>query len=312
MAEDTVAEDAVAAAAAVAGAGFASVTLQAVAEEYCEHLTLVMGRSPATVKSYLSDLSLLAMDVPTLSDFTLANIRGWLAAQVNAGMARTTIARRTAAVKGLSNYLVKQGMIDRDVAARLKTPKQHRTLPAVVTENQAQELVENTQLAHPERDLAILELLYSSGMRVGELVGLDVTDVDLRRGTARVTGKGNKQRIVPLGEPACAALNRWLDARASWKKSMDQTALFLGVRGGRLSSREVRRITDTAATQAGIAKLSPHALRHSAATHMLDGGADVRIVQEMLGHSSLNTTQIYTHVAHARLIEAVQQAHPRA
>lgn len=283
-------------------------------DDFADHLQLVLGRSAATVRGYRSDLRDLARIVPDFAGFTLDNLRAWLAEAVAEGKSRATLARRTAAVRAFSTWATRQGHLGADVAARLVTPKVNRKLPTVLGENQAGELVGNAASGSEEeflRDSAILELLYATGMRVAELTGLDIADVDLARGTARVTGKGDKQRTVPFGEAATDALRIWLD-KARPQMAGETDALFVGVRGGRIDPRQVRRIVDRAGQVTGTPGLSPHGLRHSAATHLLEGGADLRVVQELLGHSSLQTTQIYTHVSAQRLKEVYSRAHPRA
>ena len=295
--------------------------LEAAIDDFADHALLVKGRSEATVKGYRSDLRSLAEFAPLFDDFTLPTLRSWLAAGMRAGLARSTMARRTAAARAFSTWAYEHGHLESDVAARLVTPKVNRHLPDVVSPKRAGELVEaqiNPDADGPEaaRDRAMLELLYATGMRVSELTGLDVDDVDLGRGLAKVTGKGNKQRVVPFGDNACAALDAWLSRRcelvAKNKEGTAGHALFLGSRGGRIDVRQVRRVVERAAQRTGDSDLSPHALRHSAATHMLEGGADLRVVQELLGHSSLQTTQIYTHVSAQRLKAVYDQAHPRA
>ncbi|MEJ6012553.1 tyrosine recombinase XerC [Corynebacterium sp. H127] len=284
-------------------------------DDYCEALHLVAGKSPATVKGYRSDLTLLAEVVPSTAEFQLVALRAWLGQAVAEGKARSTLARRTAAVKGFSSWLVKHGEIETDVAARLVSPKPGRHLPRVLAAKEAGELMGNAA-SHSEaeflRDSAILELMYAAGIRVGELVGLDVDDLSLSSKTARVTGKGNKQRVVPFGAAAADALGQWLGSGRKELAAAGEAALFVGVRGKRIDPRQVRRVVEQAAAVSGISGLTPHGLRHSSATHLLDGGADLRVVQEMLGHSSLQTTQIYTHVSADRLKAAFDQAHPRA
>lgn len=283
-------------------------------DDYCENLQLVAGKSPATIKGYRSDLTLLASRLETTQDFTLAGLRQWLADAVQEGKSKSTLARRTAAVKSFSSWLVAQGEIDKDVAARLVAPKARRHLPKVLLEKEAGELVGNAVSSDEKeflRDTAMLELMYAAGMRIGELVGLDVAEIDVEKRTARVTGKGNKQRVVPFGEPAADAVRQWLKVRRDMADP-GEPALFVGVRGKRIDPRQVRRVVERAAAVTGVPTLTPHGLRHSAATHLLEGGADLRIVQELLGHSSLQTTQIYTHVSAARLKAAFDQAHPRA
>ncbi len=290
--------------------------LQAAVGDFADHATLVLGRSPNTVKGYVSDLATLTGYADTFDAFTLAALRAWLADALRAGRSRSTLARRTAAARAFSTWAYRQGYIGQDVATRLKAPKVNRPLPNVVRGERAAELVEadTADDAHPAehlRDRAILELLYATGMRVGELTGLDTADIDLTRGLARVTGKGNKQRVVPFGKEATIALNEWLEFGRSEIAKVDD-ALFVGTRGSRIDQRQVRRVVEHAGLRAGVADISPHTLRHTAATHMLEGGADLRVVQEMLGHSSLQTTQIYTHVSAQRLKSVYDQAHPRA
>lgn len=314
--------------------------LEAAIDDFADHALLVKGRSPATVKSYRSDLRTLVPFCATFADFTLPTLRAWLADALRSGLARSTMARRTASARAFSTWAYERGYLDSDVAARLATPQVNRHLPDVVTPARAGQLVEaeiNADAASPEaaRDRAMLELLYATGMRVAELTGLDVADIDASRRLALVTGKGNKQRVVPFGESAAAALDAWLSRRPELLASRSSTAsssdsasssaaseasasaadsgaLFLGSRGGRIDQRQVRRVVERAAQRTGDSDLSPHALRHSAATHMLEGGADLRVVQELLGHSSLQTTQIYTHVSAQRLKSVYDQAHPRA
>lgn len=290
--------------------------LQAAVEDFAEHAELVLGRSPNTVKGYVSDLSSLAGYADTFQDFTLDALRTWLADALRDGKSRSTLARRTAAARAFSTWAYRQGYIDADHAARLKAPKLTRSLPNVVRGERAAELVEadTADDAHPAehlRDRAMLELLYATGMRVGELTGLDMEDVDMARGLARVTGKGNKQRVVPFGQAASLAVNEWLELGRG-ELAGDTAALFVGSRGRRIDQRQVRRVVDRAGARAGVADVSPHTLRHTAATHLLEGGADLRQVQELLGHSSLQTTQIYTHVSAQRLKHVYDQAHPRA
>lgn len=282
-------------------------------DDFCDYLTLVVGRSEATVRGYRSDLRSMAASIPKLSSFTLGNLRAWLGQAVEEGKTRATLARRTASVKSFSTWAVKNGFIDSDEAARLVSPRVTRDLPKILGQTQAGEFVGNAGSSTEEeyrRDSAILELLYATGMRVSELCGLDLDDVDRRRRMVRVLGKGNKERMIPFGEAADDAVGQWLDVRGQMAKVDD--ALFVGVRGKRIDTRQIRRIVDRAAMVSGVDHLSPHSLRHTAATHLLDGGADLRQVQEMLGHSSLQTTQIYTHVSSQRLLDAFRQAHPRA
>ena len=290
--------------------------VQAAVEDFAEYAELVLGRSPNTVKGYVADLKRLAGYADTFDAFTLDALRRWLADAMGAGKSRATLARRTAAVRAFSTWAYRQGYITTDAAARLKAPKVNRPLPTVVKGERAGELVEagtadDAQPAEYLRDRAMLELLYATGIRVGELTGLNLGDVDLARGLAHVTGKGNKQRVVPFGDEAAAAVSEWLEFGRA-ELATDTQAMFVGSRGGRIDQRQVRRIVERAGQRAGVEHVSPHTLRHTTATHMLEGGADLRVVQEMLGHTSLQTTQIYTHVSAQRLKRVYDQAHPRA
>lgn len=283
-------------------------------EDFADHSRLVAGRSEATVRGYRSDLLDLATRVPTFADFNLNALRGWLGQAATDGKSRATLARRTASARAFSSWAVRQGHLDSDVAARLVTPKVNRHLPEVLGTKQAGEFVGNAASAdEPEflRDTAMLELLYATGMRVSELTGLDVKDVDLKRGVARVLGKGNKERTVPFGNAAVDAVRQWIDQARPGMAGADEPALFVGVRGKRIDPRQVRRVVEKAGVVTGQS-VTPHEIRHTAATHLLEGGADLRIVQELLGHSSLQTTQIYTHVSAERLKDVFKQAHPRA
>ena len=290
--------------------------VQAAVEDFAEYAELVLGRSPNTVKGYVADLRGLAGYVDTFDAFTLDALRRWLAAAMSAGRNRATLARRTAAARAFSTWAYRRGDISTDAAARLKAPKVNRPLPTVVKGERAGVLVEagTADDAHPAeylRDRAMLELLYATGIRVGELTGLNLGDVDLARGLAQVTGKGDKQRVVPFGEEAAAAVSEWLEFGRA-ELAGDTQGMFVGSRGGRIDQRQVRRIVERAGQRAGVEHVSPHTLRHTTATHMLEGGADLRVVQEMLGHTSLQTTQIYTHVSAQRLKRVYDQAHPRA
>jgi len=282
-------------------------------EDFADHSRLVLGRSEATVRGYRSDLLSLAEQIPGFADFTLPALRAWLAGAVREGKSRATIARRTASVRSFSTWALRQGHLQSDVAARLVTPKVNRPLPEVLGVEKAGEFVGNAASADEVeflRDTAMLELLYATGVRVSELAGMNVKDVDLTRRTVRVLGKGNKERVVPFGEAAADAVSQWLEHGRA-ELAGDTPALFVGVRGGRIDPRQVRRVVEKAGQVTGQT-ITPHGLRHTAATHLLEGGADLRVVQEMLGHSSLQTTQIYTHVSAERLKDVFKQAHPRA
>jgi integrase/recombinase XerC len=297
-----------------------------VLDEFAEFLALERGRSPHTQRAYLGDLRSLfdfaAERAPGagLRALSLPVLRAWLAAQAGAGAARTTLARRTSAVKTFTAWAVRRGLLDTDPAARLQVPKARRTLPSVLRQDQALAAMAAAKTGAQEgdplalRDRLIVELLYATGIRVSELCGLDVDDVDLDRRLLRVLGKGNKQRTAPFGEPAEDALRAWLSTgRPALVNRNSGPALLLGARGGRLDARQARTVVhQTVSAVAGAPDMGPHGLRHSAATHLLEGGADLRIVQELLGHSTLATTQLYTHVTVARLRAVHDQAHPRA
>jgi integrase/recombinase XerC len=273
------------------------------------------------VRAYLGDVESLLVHVSEdLAKLELASLRSWLGRMQASGKARTTLARRAAAARTFTAWAHRRGLLDGDPGALLGSPKAHRELPPVLKQADVRRLLEIALLASDDgspvgvRDRAILELLYATGIRVGELTGLDVDDIDDERRVIRVLGKGNKQRTVPYGVPAEQAVADWL-ARGRPKLVRDGSgpALFLGARGGRIDQRAVRRLVHTRLADVPEAQdLGPHGLRHTAATHLLDGGADLRSVQEMLGHASLATTQIYTHVSAERLRKVYQQAHPRA
>ena len=300
--------------------------MEAILEEFDEHLALERGRSDHTRRAYLGDLrSLLAFlshrdPDAQLSSLSLPLLRSWLSAQAAAGVARTTLARRTSAVKTFTAWATRRGLLSSDPAARLQVPKSRRTLPAVLRQDQALDAMAAANSGAEQgdpmalRDRLIVEMLYATGIRVSELCGLDVDDIDMSRRLLRVLGKGNKQRTVPFGEPAQAALTAWLsDGRPAVANSDSGPALLLGARGRRLDQRQARTVVhQTVAAVKGAPDIGPHGLRHTAATHLLEGGADLRAVQEILGHASLATTQLYTHVTTDRLRAAYRQAHPRA
>ncbi len=295
-------------------------------DEFDEFLALQRGRSAHTRRAYLSDLrslfAFLSERAPGsgLQALSLPLLRSWLAAAAAAGAARTTLARRTSAVKAFTAWAVRRGLIAEDPAARLQTPKARRTLPAVLRQDQALAAMAASKCGAQQgdslalRDRLIVELLYATGIRVSELCGLDVDDVDAAHRVVRVIGKGDKPRSAPFGEPATDALHAWLAAgRPALATADSGPALLLGVRGRRLDVRQARTVVhQTVAAVPGAPDIGPHGLRHSAATHLLEGGADLRIVQELLGHASLATTQLYTHVTVARLRAVHDQAHPRA
>jgi len=297
-----------------------------VVEEFRDYLMLERGRSAHTQRAYLGDVgSLLDFLVArradaVLTDLTLPVLRSWLAAQAATGSARTTLARRTSAAKTFTAWAARRGLLPSDPGTRLQLPKARRTLPAVLRQDQALDAMNAAKSGASEgdpvalRDLLIVELLYATGIRVSELCGLDIDDIDTERRVVRVLGKGDKQRTVPFGEPAQLALTRWLShGRPALATAACGRALLVGVRGRRLGQRQARTVVhQTIAAVNGAPDIGPHGLRHSAATHLLEGGADLRVVQELLGHSTLATTQLYTHVSVARLRAVHDQAHPRA
>lgn len=293
---------------------------------YGEHLRNERNLSENSVRAYLADLeSMLThineMGITEFSQLELNHLRSWLANLQVRGAARSSITRRVVSIRAFTYWGARNGWLTKDIGRDLVAPKPERTLPEILDIDAASEVIaylenraadENT--SNSFRDLAIVEVLYGSGIRVSELVGLDLGDIDRERNTLRVIGKGDKERIVPLGNPAMRAVERWLShGRPKCENSFSGSALFIGSRGKRIDQRVVRDIVYEATEALGRdLKLGPHALRHSAATHLLEGGADLRTVQEILGHSSLSTTQIYTHVTEERLKKAYEQAHPRA
>lgn len=258
----------------------------------------------------------------------LDDLRSWLIALDDAGAARSTVARKIAAVRSFFAYGVSRLGLTNNPAARLRTPKKDSRLPTVLKPQQAADLISAAEAERPApaegdddpleaakrlRDAAILEMLYATAVRVSELTELDRSDVDHRSAMITVLGKGNKERRVPFGTPAQRALDAWLSVRHLFARSGSGDALFLGVRGGRIGARQVRELVHRYGTDDPSApNIGPHGLRHSAATHMLDRGADLRQIQELLGHSTMSSTQIYTHVSMQRLQETYRRAHPRA
>lgn len=293
---------------------------------YLRHLRLDVNSSTETLRAYGSDLgefaSFLAKEIgggrevaPKQVD-RLA-VRAFLGDLHRRQAKRSTVARKLAAIRSLFRYLKRQGKLSTNPAASVATPRQEKRLPKQLSVLEVQHLVEIADDSAPlgARDRAILELLYASGVRVSELTGLDLDDLDLGDGMMRVLGKGRKERMVPIGSKAIAALRVYLRRRADLepRRGTGGDALFLNFRGTRLNVRSVRRIVDRYIRQCAILrKVSPHTLRHSFATHLLDAGADLRSIQELLGHVSLSTTQKYTHVSTERLLRTYGKAHPRA
>lgn len=326
--------------------------------DYCLFLKDNKGLSPRSLKAYESDvgqcLHFLCLHGRTdIQSINTDHLRMWMSYE-SRKVAKSSLARKIVAVRGFFTYLYTHKLIPSNPARHLGTPKLPKTLPAVLTQKQAVRLMgqaeevyerdrdgqadraetgkAKAELSKAEaekktlldmRDDAIMEVLYATGIRVAELVSLDVNDIDFTTRTVKVTGKGNKQRVVPFGKPAAEALDRWIRQgrdglldqaapSAAQGSAADRSAVFLGSRGKRINQRQVREVVHRLAREAGVPDISPHALRHSAATHLLDGGADLREVQEMLGHSSLQTTQRYTHVSMEQLTKKYKQAFPRA
>jgi integrase/recombinase XerC len=322
--------------------------LSAVVVTFLDHGRHARGLSEQTIRAYRADLEDLVdfateRDLHRVDDVTLELLRDWLWAANERGLARSTMARRSASVRAFTRWASETGVLAVDPGVRLRAPKGAAHLPRVVAQEQVRKMLDDLDVRAAEddpgalRDRAVVELLYAAGIRVGELVGLDVTDLDRERLTVRVLGKGGKERVVPFGIPARDALEAWLErgrpaliaattettagvtsgrspgGAAAARSAVAGTALFLGDRGARLGTRSAYRIVARVLEALpGEGPSGPHTFRHTAATHLLDGGADLRAVQELLGHASLGTTQIYTHVSSARLREVYRTTHPRA
>ncbi len=293
---------------------------------YVEHLRNVRNLSENSIRAYVADLESMVthinqMGIEDFSALELNHLRSWLSNLQVKGGARSSISRRVVSIRAFTYWAAKNGWLPRDIGRDLVAPKPERNLPEIIDIENAAKAIQALEVRAAEeespialRDLAVIEILYATGIRVSELVGLNIEDIDRSRNTIKVLGKGSKERVVPIGIPALKALDKYLElGREKFVNQNSGRALFLGGRGKRIDQRIVRTIVYNATEAVGNGiKLGPHALRHSAATHLLEGGADLRTVQEILGHSSLSTTQIYTHVTEERLKKAYEQAHPRA
>ena len=292
--------------------------MDAAVRSFLTYLQVERGASPHTLRSYDGDLRQFlaylrtahhgSLPVPAAVDAYV--VRGFLAARAGLGDSKSSLGRKLAAIRSLFKYLAREGVVPHSPAAAVVTPKQEQHLPRVLSADDASRLMENPAAQKPRslRDQALLEVLYSAGTRVAELVGLNVEDVDMDTGTATVLGKGRKERVVLLGTKAVEALRTYVG-----EEGAKRGPLFRNRRGGRLTARSVERIVaKECQALENFPTITPHTLRHSFATHLLDGGADLRAIQELLGHASLATTQRYTHVALDRLMEAYDKAHPRA
>ena len=287
-------------------------------DRYTDYLRHNLGRSENTIRAYRRDLSDATEALKDISGFTLNHARDVLGYVADDGASRSRLARLASSMKGFGSYLAHEGVVTANPVSALKVPKPGQTLPTVLRNDQARELLESMREAALDtadegkgkakriRDWFLAELLYATGIRVGEAVAINIADFDRTNRMVRVTGKGDKTRVVPYGQVISDALEQWLAVRHELGNPTGD-AVFVGVRGGRLDQREARRIINHA-----TGSLSPHGLRHSAATAVLEGGADLRVVQELLGHASMNTTQIYTHVGIDRLRSVYRQAHPRS
>jgi integrase/recombinase XerC len=300
-----------------------------VLSDYTRHLRAERNLSDHTLRAYAADVRAMLVHghrggVTELGQVTLATLRSFLAQQQSTGRSRTTVARRATAIRVFLAWAAATGRIPTDPGSSLLRPKASKHLPPVLRAADATAVMhlaggtpgdEGTgpPTATATRDRAVVELLYATGMRVGELCALDVDDIDDARRTLRVFGKGRKERTVPFGVPAERALHEWLaSGRPRLAVGTSPPAVFLGSRGARLGQRQVRELVYRLTESVAAVRMGPHGLRHSAATHLLEGGADLRSVQELLGHASLATTQLYTHVSADRLRSAFTQAHPRA
>ena len=297
----------------------------AAVERFIRYLEDQRRASPQTVRAYRGDLDRFGAylegehfrgAVPGPEGIDRLAVRGFVASLGRGDLEKSTVARKLSTVRSFLRHAVRDGRLEHSPAESVPTPRVPRPLPNVLSVDEVFNLLEAISDDDPAglRDRAMLELIYAAGLRVGELVALDTGDLDLSGRMVRVLGKGNKERLVPFGGKAATSVERWIEgSRGLRERSDEPLALFLNLRGGRLSDRSVRRVLDRRLHEASIlAKMSPHALRHSFATHMLGSGADLRAIQELLGHASLSTTQRYTHVSTEALMRVYDRAHPRA
>ncbi len=301
------------------------MSLQASAHAYLDQLGRTRALSENSLTAYGKDVLQFvgfasAQRVEDTAEVDAELVRSWIWSLAESNMAGSSLRRKVSALKGFTAWLAREGHTEGDVGVRLRAPGAGRSLPRVLSRHHMEEIFQSLQVAAETgdpialRDLAIVEVLYASAIRVSELVGLTPEGVDLSGGTLRVLGKGNKERVVPLGSPALRALRVYLDkGRPGLVREGSSSSIFLSTTGQPMGTRSVYQVVASLlADVPGVGPLGPHTLRHTAATHLLDGGADLRSVQELLGHASLGTTQIYTHVSNERLTQAYQQAHPRA
>lgn len=292
-------------------------------DEFLTWLAVERGRAPSTLEAYRRDLARYSafLGERAVGDVQESDVLAFMAGLGDAGLAPASVKRATVAVRSLHRYLAIEGVADHDPGADVETPRTPAGLPKALTEAQVTQLLDSITGDDPValRDTAILEVLYGSGLRIAELVGLSLADVDLDGALLRAFGKGRKERIVPIGRAARRALERWYDAGrpalepGRWARRGDAEAVFLNRRGGRLTRQGAWLVVKKRADAAGLGSVVwPHVLRHSCATHMVDRGADIRAVQELLGHASISTTQVYTKVSTERLRAVYDAAHPRA
>lgn len=294
----------------------------ALLSRWLDHLSAEKGYSDATLAAYGRDLAQfaaflggrgLSLDRP--EDIQKDHVRGFLATLHRAGTGKSSMSRKLSSLRGFFTFLRRLGAVSTSPLAGMSNPKQDKRHPQALNVDQALALLETQLAPDPEglRDLALAELLYGAGLRISEALGLDMDDFDPSLGLLRIMGKGGKERLAPLGAKAMQRMARWLEQRGALARAASERALFLGLRGGRLDRREAQRIVHKLAALSGLPqRISPHTLRHSFATHMLQAGADLRTVQELLGHARLSTTQRYTHLNMQHLMQTYDKAHPRA